>query len=183
MFRTIQPVKEKKLTFTKIFGVLTVVTAVAILILYAAALFPQLFRYKDFILETSFSLVVVAIVFFLLTGLSYVFLKSKKGNFTGEMKLNASEIILNGEKYPVSEIEKIRFIGNDIKGEFRGFNSKGTQNEIIITDKKQGHVHVFFEQTQENNLKKLKNILEGYYKEGIITESNYHNILNNTNYY
>ena len=147
MFRTLTPPRKKKITITALLSILTRISLVSVLLMYVAALIPQFFRYKDVILETSFSVVIVAAVLFLLTGFSYIFLKSKRGKFTGEMNLTEHELMLNGNGYQVSEIEKVRFIGNDIVGEFRGYQSKGTQNEVILKLKNGTEIRSAFEHT------------------------------------
>ncbi len=183
MFRTLQPFKQQKISITKVLAILTIVCGLCVLSLYILALFPNFFRYKDDFLELSFSIVVATMILFLLTGLSYVLLKGKKGKLTGNLLLQENEIVLNDVNYPLSEIEKLRFIGNDVKGDFRGFQSKGTQNELIISLKNGQEIKTFFEQTSDNNLRSKKEILEKYHHQVKLSKSNFDNILNNTNYY
>lgn len=183
MFRAIQPYPKKKITFTRVFAFLTGICAVVLLFLYAIALIPNLFRYKDVILEFSFKVVIATIATFLLTAISYILSKGKKRNFSGNLELLPAEIILNNNSYTVSDLEKIRFIGNDIQGDFRGFKSFGTENELIMTLKNGQEIRTFFEQTNENKLQNQIEVLKSYRDQKILSEANFQNILNNTNYY
>lgn len=98
------------------------------------------------------------------------------------MTLRPDQVILDDAVYPVSQIQRLRFIGNDIRGDFRGFVSKGTENKVIL-ESNGSTVEFGFEQTPEQNLKNQSEILNRYRSAGILSEANLLNILNNTNYY
>lgn len=184
MFRTFQYLKKNKFSVSKVILTLITVNIITIATLLILAVIPQFYRSKDYFLEQTFVLNIVLIGLFLLLGINYVLFNAKsKAKPEGNLQLNEEEILFNNEKIALSEIQKLRIIGNDVKGDFRGFISKGIKNEFIISLKNGTEKHVFFEQTNTNNLRNLKNTLEIYYKKGIITETNYYNILNNTNYY
>ncbi len=183
MFRTLEIPKKSKINPTRILLTLSAICVVIILLMYAVALFPQSYRIKDRILEATFPMNLTAIALLILAALYYILFSKKKGMLTGEMELQDHGLTINGQHYDIEQIEKIRVIGNDIKGEFRGFVSKGTQNQIIIKTKNGEEITTAFEQTETNRLQDRKEVLQSWYEQGILAEANYHNIINNTNYY
>lgn len=183
MFRTLEIPRKSKFNPTRILLTLSAICIVIILMMYAVALFPQSYRMKDRILEATFPMNLTAIGLLILAALYYVLFSKKKGNLTGEMEVSHDGVAINGQHYGVEEIEKIRVIGNDIKGEFRGFVSKGMQNQLILKTKAGEEISTGFEQTKANRLQDHKEVLKAWYERGILAEANYHNIINNTNYY
>lgn len=183
MFRTLKPFDQKKITLGKIFKILAIITGIVIVLTLILAMFPQFFRYKDRMLEATFTMNMVLIVLILLNFVNYILFRGKEGNFMGNLELKENEIVLNGDSFPLENISKIRFIGNDIKGQFRGFSTKGTENSMILKTNNGQEIKVNFEQTLENNLKKYSEILKIYHNQNKLSEANYDNILNNTNYY
>lgn len=183
MYRTLQPFQIKKLTTRKVLKILIMITIGLIVLVLGAAMIPQLFRYKDRLLEFSFVLNMVLIGLILLRVTHYMLYRARKGEFTGSLLLSKESIELNGNTYPISSLKKIRFIGNDIKGDFRGYDTKGTENQIILTQNDGAEVVSNFEQTVEKRLQDEHENLSAYRSAGKLSEANYDNILNNTNYY
>ncbi len=146
-------------------------------------MFPQMFRYKDYILESTFPLNLGFIVLLLLRALVYIFFKNKTRISDGFLELKKDEIVLRNKNYPLSEIEKIRLIGNDIKGDFRGNIAKGTNNQIVLHLTNGEIVNSDFEQNAQTNLKQDEKILRNYLETQQLSEANFENIMNNTNYY
>lgn len=142
------------------------------------------YRYRNQFTEISFTLNLILLGILIINALHYIFIgRNQNLSPIGNLILEEKDIILNDEKIPVSDIKEIRFIGNDIKGDFRGFFSKGTNNKLIIKLKNSEEKSVHFLQTKENKLNRKKNILELYRNKGILSTANFQNILNNTNYY
>lgn len=183
MFRTLKPFDQKKITLGKIFKTLAIITGIVIVLTLILAMIPQFFRYKDRMLEATFAMNMVLIALILLNFINYVLFRGKKGNFTGNLELKEDKIVLNGKTFPLENISKIRFIGNDIKGQFRGFSTKGTENSVILKTNDGNEISSNFEQTLENNLKNYSEFLKIYHDQNKLSEANYDNILNNTNYY
>lgn len=183
MFRTMQPFDKNKMTSGKILRILMFVMIGVIVLTLLLAMIPQFFRYKDRMMEATFAMNMVLITLIILNFINYAVFKSKKGNFIGNLELKDNGIVLNGENFSLENIDKIRFIGNDIKGQFRGFNTKGTENTVTLTTNDQRTVTSVFEQTTENNLKNYADVLKIYFEQHKLSQSNYENILNNTNYY
>ncbi len=183
MFRTLEIPRKSKFNPTRILLTLSAICIVIILLMYAVALFPQSYRIKDRILEATFPMNLTAIGLLILAALYYILFSKKSGKLTGSMELRNDGITINGQEFKTDEIEKIRIIGNDIAGEFRGFVSKGTQNHIILHTKNGAEISTAFEQTKSNRLQDQREVLQSWYDQGILAEANYHNIINNTNYY
>lgn len=184
MFRTFQGIKKTNFTLGKILFFFIILDVLAIAGLLILALFPQFYRQKDTFLETTFTLNMVLIALFLLSALNYILFKGKKkASLAGMLEIRENEIVVNDQTLRLDELERMRFIGNDVKGDFRGHVSKGIGNEFIAKLKSGEQISVTFEQTRDNNLMGFKNILKGYYQRGLLSESNYQNIINNTNYY
>ena len=183
MFRTFTKHKTSGFTFGKIIKILIKITFGVMILMYILAFFPQLFRYKDFILETNFKITLLLIALFIISWINFTFFTSKKDNSTGELHLTENSILLNGREFPLENLQQIRFIGNDIRKDFRGFVTTGQNNEIVLKTDNGDEIRSFFEQTGENNLKNLKSVLEVYRAHNLLSKANFDNILNNTNYY
>jgi hypothetical protein len=112
-----------------------------------------------------------------------IFNARSKSRPTGKIELLENEVVFEDRTIPLSQIEKIRIIGNDVKGDFRGFISKGIRNQLIVTLKDGTALQALFEQTKENSVLGKKDILAIYHQQGKLSDSNYQNILRNTNYY
>lgn len=151
--------------------------------MYIAALFPQNFRLKDKLLEATFPLNISLIALLVAAGCHYIFFAGKSKKFTGILEIEKDRILLNDQIIPLEEIDKLRIIGNDIHGEFRGFVSKGTKNKISVWKKDGSLLESGFEQTQNAKLKDQKEILRYWLQSGKLAEANFLNIANNTNYY
>ena len=183
-FRTFQQARKSKITFGKILITLVILDILAIIALLILAFLPQYYRMKDDFLYQTFTLNLVLVALLIISAIYYIgFRGKKKEKVSGLLELKENEIVLNGTSIPLADIQKVRIIGNDIKGEFRGFVSKGSQNQIIITKITSEELSSFFEQTIENPLRNSKNILDLYHDKGILSESNFTNIMNNTNYF
>ncbi len=184
MFRTFSTVAKKKFTVGKFLIILMVIDALLIVALLILSLFPQFYRKKDYFLESTFTLNMVLIGIFLLAALNYVLFSAKnKARPIGTFELLNDRIIVDDKVIPAHEVERLRFIGNDIKGDFRGFISRGISNQVVISHKDGTVTEVNFEQTSSNKLLDKKDVLERWYNQGKLSESNYRNILRNTNYY
>jgi hypothetical protein len=184
MFRTFSPVKQKKFTIGKVLLFLMIADVIVIVGMLALAMFPQFYRKKDFLLESTFTLNMVLVGIFLLAALNYVIFNARsKSRPTGKIELLENEVVFEDRTIPLSQIEKIRIIGNDVKGDFRGFISKGIRNQLIVTLKDGTALQALFEQTKENSVLGKKDILAIYHQQGKLSDSNYQNILRNTNYY
>lgn len=184
MFRTFSTVAKKKFTVGKFLVILMVIDALLIVGLLILSLFPQFYRKKDYFLESTFTLNMVLIGIFLLAVLNYVLFSAKnKARPNGTFELLHDRIIVDDQVIPADDIERLRLIGNDIKGDFRGFISRGIRNQMVISYKDGSITEVNFEQTSSNKLRDKKDVLETWYNEGKLSESNYLNILRNTNYY
>lgn len=184
MFRTFQEVEKSKITIGRILFFLMVLSVVGIILLLILAFLPQFYRLKDFFMYHTFTLNMILVGLIFVSAVYYVGFRNRtKNKYLGELIFKNDGLVINERNFLLSEIKSIRIIGNDIKGEFRGFVSKGSQNKIILKTINQEEVHTFFEQTTENNLRQIREILDVYYKMGILSESNFHNICNNTNYY
>ncbi len=85
MFRTLKPFDQKKITLGKIFKTLAIITGIVIVLTLILAMFPQFFRYKDRMLEATFTMNMVLIVLILLNFVNYILFRGKEGNFTGNM--------------------------------------------------------------------------------------------------
>ena len=182
-FRALQPVKKTSKAF-KIIKFATTFLFIAIAITTIILYLPPFFRLEDDIKAVLGGLIMLLLFVQVLRAFTYVLLKGKKiKNYTGHLILNLDSVAYNDEVFPISNIEKIRFIGNDIKGDFRGFVGKGIDNQIQITLKNQDEKTFFFEQTLEHNLKLAEENLNRYVDAKILAKSNYDSIMNNTNYY
>lgn len=182
-YPTYTKTNPQKFSLGKFLNFLIILAILVILAAYVTAMFPQMFRYKDYILESTFPLIIGFLILFMLRVLVYIFLKNKVRTSDGFLELKKDEIILKNKNYPISEVEKIRLIGNDIKGDFRGNISKGTNNHMILYLKNGENLKVDFGQTDETNLKLDKEILKSYLDAHKLSEANFENIMNNTNYY
>ena len=85
--------------------------------------------------------------------------------------------------YRLEHINKIRFVGNDVKGEFRGFISKGSNNQMILSLIDDVEKTFTFEQTTQRRLSGQKEILASYVAQGKLSKVNFDAIINNTNYF
>lgn len=183
IFKTIASAPKNKFSIGKLLLALLILDILIIIILAIVAYLPQYHRTKDLILQSTFGFNIGLIVILMFCAIYYVFFRNKSKKEIGSLEMKEEEIVLNSSTYPLSTIEHIRIVGNDIRGEFRGFASKGTNNQIIIHLKNGEEINSFFIQTTTENLKNEKGILNKYHEKGILTESNLENILNNTNYY
>ena len=183
MFRTVSRKKETKFTVGNLLLLLMGLTILSVIVVLILTLLPPLFRIKDQLLESTFTLNMILVALIVLSAINYILFRNNKGKIAGTLDFQNDKIMIDEKEFAISEIEKIRIIGNDIKGEFRGAMSKGVGNQLIITMKNGEKTDVYFEQTTENKLKYQKDILNVYHDEGKLSESNYQNILNNTNYY
>lgn len=183
IFKTVENNPNSKISLGKVLLALMALDALVIVGLVVAAYLPQNYRTKDTLLQMTFTFNIVMIILVLLCALYYVFFRAKRKSYVGTAAFKEDVIELNGESFPLAEIKHLRFMGNDIRGEFRGFASKGTDNQVFITKGDGAVISSYFEQSTENNLKQAEKILEFYKQKGILTEANLDNILNNTNYY
>lgn len=183
MFRTFSPASTRPSAVGKFLRILIYLTIGVMIAVYIIALFPQLFRYKDLLLESNFKVTLVLIFLLVCLWLNYIFFNSKTVAAAGNLSLKEEAIELNGTVYPLEELKNIRFIGNDIRNDFRGYISKGEKNSIALQLQDGTEVSSVFEQTQDENLKKYPELLSIYLNKGLLSKSNYQNILNNTNYY
>lgn len=183
MFRTVSRKKETKFTVGNLLLLLMGLTILSVIVVLIFTLLPPFFRIKDQLLESTFTLNMILVALIVLSAINYILFRNNKGKIAGTLDFQNDKIMIDEKEFALSEIEKIRIIGNDIKGEFRGAMSKGAGNQLIITMKNGEKTDVYFEQTTENKLKNQKDILNVYHDEGKLSESNYQNILNNTNYY
>lgn len=183
MFRTVQDNKKSIYTFGNLILLLMALTVLAVVVLLLLSLLPQMFRVKDELREMTIPLNIALVLLIFLSAINYILFRGKSGKLSGTLDLKEDSIVLNEEIIPLSDIEKIRIIGNDIKGEFRGFLSKGANNKLMINLLNGSKKEIAFEQTKENTLRSQKDVLKIYHDSGKLTESNYQNILNNTNYY
>lgn len=182
-FRALQPVKKTSKAFT-IIKYATILLIVGIIISTIVLFLPPFFRLEDDIKAIIGGLIMLLLFVQVLRAFTYVLLKGKKiSKYTGHLVLNSDSIAYNDEVFPLNTIEKIRFIGNDIKGDFRGFVGKGIDNQIQLTLKNQEEKTFFFEQTLEHNLKLAEENLNTYVDAKLLAKSNYDSIMNNTNYY
>lgn len=182
-FRALQPVTKKSKAFS-IIKYATTILVIAIIITTIILFLPPFFRLEDDIKKILGGLIMLLLFVQILRAFTYVLLKGKKvKQYTGHLVLDSEFIAYNEQVYPIHDIENIRFIGNDIKGEFRGFVGKGIDNRIqITTTNKDEHV-VFFEQIVDHNLKMAETQLKSYVDAKILSKTNYDSIMNNTNYY
>ena len=183
IFKTVAASPKKKFSVGKLLVLLLILDILIIISLAIVAYLPQYHRTKDLILQSTFGFNIGLVVILFLIAIYYVFFRNKDKKYLGTLELSEENIIINDKNYSLSEIGHLRIVGNDILGEFRGFKSKGTNNEIFIKLKNGEETSSNFVQTTERSLKKAKNILSIYHEKGILTESNLENILNNTNYY
>lgn len=158
--------------------------ALAIVGLTITAAFPQLFRLKDFLLEKAFTLNLVMIALGIAGALYYIFLQNKTKRVPiGEMVLEAGGMVILNEKIPLSAIKSLRFIGNDISGEFRGQETDGTENRILATLHDGRNLTYNFRQTAAQRLSAQTDFLKNARNMGLLSAANFDAILNNTNYY
>lgn len=184
MFRTFSKVAEKKFTVGKFLVILMAVDILIIVGLLTVSLFPQFYRKKDFFLESTFTLNMVLVGIFLLAALNYVIFSGRnRSRPVGQVEILEDRIVVDEEIIPIAEVEKLRLIGNDVKGDFRGFISKGIRNQMVITQTDGTVSELIFEQTSANKLLDRKEILAVWHQKGKLSDSNYQNILRNTNYY
>lgn len=183
IFRTFEKKISKKYHWGKFLNLLLMINFAIIIGIYFIALFPRLFRYKDQLLQGNFTFIISFIVLFLLRVMYYIFFKTKPSKAIGTLQLSEDEILLNSTKYPIAEIESLRFVGNDVKGDFRGYISKGTNNEFFLKLKNGQEMSVSFEQTEVSKLRDAKILLTKYKDDQLLSAANFENILNNTNYY
>ncbi|PIE50270.1 MAG: hypothetical protein CSA38_04265 [Flavobacteriales bacterium] len=184
MFKTLNTKKRPFIRLGTILFALLILSFVAVIFSLLTSTIPYFYRYRNQFAEISFALNLGLVAMLVINAIHYIFLsKNKSTEFYGELSLEKEQIILNGEEIPLSEIKDIRLKGNDIKGDFRGYISKGTNNEIIIKLKNGKERSAFFQQTKTNKLKNHRSILEVYRNKSILSTANLQNILNNTNYY
>ena len=183
IFQTIADAPKRKFTLGKVLLALLFLDIAIIFGLAITAYLPQNHSIKDDILQTTFGFNIILIIILTISALYYVFFRNKKRAILGNLELKPTEIILNDRTFPISTIQHLRFVGNDILGEFRGYATKGSNNEVFMELKNGDQVSSAFIQTTSENLKNAEELLQEYYKMGILTESNLATILNNTNYY
>ena len=183
IFKTIADKPKRKFTFGKVLLALLFLVIATIGGLVVVAYLPQNHRIKDTVLQMTFGFNIAMIVILMFSAVYYVFFRNKKRDIIGTLELKPTDIILNNQTFPISTIKHLRFVGNDILGEFRGYATKGSNNEVFLELKTGDQLSSAFMQTTTENLKNAEDILQEYYKLGILTESNLATILNNTNYY
>ena len=183
IFKTVDNKPKNKFTIGKLLSILFIVNQLIILGMVVVAYLPQYYRTRDVILQTTFGFNIFTIVILLLSAINYMFFRSKSKKYVGNLEFKENEIILNATNYQLSEIKHLRFKGNDIRGEFRGFFSKGFDNQLFITRKNGEEISAYFEQTTEENLKNAEELLKKYHQNGILSEANLESIMTNSNYY
>ena len=180
MFRVLEKSKESKVKMSKILNFTIIFLAIFLVVFFLATIF---FWYIDFHKEIVFqvvgSLYGFTIVFKVI---HHNFFQQKKAVFIGELQFKDSEIDVLNKIYPLEKISKIRIKGNDIKGDFRGLKSEGTNNELFIDLVNGDELTYFFQQTIENQLKNIL-VLKKYVADGKLAQLNYDSIIENTNYY
>lgn len=130
----------------------------------------------------------ISICWFLyLTGfmISTFFLhEHKNGEFKGKLKLETHSIFINGEEYPIEDINNILIYSSDIEGQFIGYSfefsrklSNGLKNEIILKLKNEKEIKCHFLQTKRERIKYYKNCLIDYHLKGKINWLSLLNIL------
>lgn len=183
MYPLFHPRKSKNTLVGQIIRTLIFIMIFSILGMLMLSLFPPLFRYKDEILERTFTMNMILIGLIIIGIIHFVFLRNKRKNQQiGNMSLHENYIRINGNDYPFEQIGKIRFIGNDIQGEFRGLIGYGQENAVFITLKNGQKMEFNFQQTTQNRLKEDIH-LPALFKHDILSKANYDSILSNTNYY
>lgn len=183
IFKTIADKPKRKFTFGKVLLALLFLVITTIGGLVVVAYLPQNHRIKDDVLQMTFGFNIAMIIILMFSAVYYVYFRNKKRAVTGTLELKSTEILLNNQTFPISAVKHLRFVGNDILGEFRGYSTKGSNNEVFIELKTGEELSSAFMQTTTENLKIVEELLQEYYKIGILTESNLATILNNTNYY
>ena len=183
IFKTIADQPKRRFTLGKLLLALLFLVIAAILGLVVVAYLPQNHRIKDTVLQTTFGFNIAMIVILMFIAIYYIYFRNKKRAVIGTLELKSTEIILNNQTFPISTIRHLRIVGNDILGEFRGYATKGSNNQIFIELISGDQISSSFMQTTTINLKSAAEILKKYHKLGILTESNLATILNNTNYY
>lgn len=183
IFKTITDKSKRRFTFGKLLLALLFLVIAAILGLVVVAYLPQNHRIKDDVLQMTFGFNIALIVILMSSAIYYVFFRNKTRNVTGTLELKPTEIYFIEQTFPILDIRHIRFVGNDIYGEFRGYATKGSNNQIYIELITGEQLSTAFMQTTTENLKNAADTLKHYNKLGILTESNLDTILNNTNYY
>lgn len=168
----------------KIIRIAVWAVVLAMVALMITAAFPQLFRLKDSLLEKTFTLNLVLIGLIITGALYYVFLQKKTRRVAvGEMVLSGDGLTVLNEKIPFSALKSLRFIGNDIAGEFRGQETQGTENQILLTLQDGRNLTYNFRQTTAQRLSSQTEFLQKARQLGLLSAANYEAILNNTNYY
>ena len=183
MFNLIQIQKTTKPSTSKFLQFLLIVNTVLALILFILTFIPALFRFEEKIGNYVFIAFVTEIVLLILVIVRYIFFNERTISYAGKLILNQDSIQINEEIFPLDNIRKIRFKGNDIKDDFRGYVSKGNKNFLYLTFNNGEEKEFQFEQTKENSLRNLEGLLKIYLDRKLLSESNLENILNNTNYY
>ncbi|SFH80561.1 hypothetical protein [Halpernia frigidisoli] len=180
MFRVLEKPKESKLKISKILNFTIISLTIFLIVFFLATIF---FWYVDFHKEIVFKIAGVLLGFFIVVKiLQHNFFQQKKGVFMGTLIFKENEIEVLDNIYSLENIATVRIKGNDIKGEFRGLKSLGTNNELFINLQNEEKLVYFFEQTEENSIKNLS-VLKSYAEKGKLAESNYESIIANSNYY
>ena len=182
VFKTLQPIKNGN-KVSKVLRYLNIIAFAALIGSTLAFFYKPLFRYEDDIKEVMAGSIYLILFIMVLRAISYVLLRSKSSKTKSYLLLTPNEITADEMIYSLEHIKNIRFIGNDIKGEFRGFISKGTGNEMILSLEGDIEKKFYFEQTSNNRLRDQKEILEGYVTQNKLSKTNFEMIMNNTNYY
>lgn len=161
-----------------------IVVGTLITLTLLVALYPPLFRYKDLIMQSTFRMNLLFIGLLVCCALYYVFVRAKKKwEPAGEMKFLSDGIAIAERKILFSEIQSVRFIGNDILGDFRGQVSTGQNNSVRIVLRNGEELRYNFLQTPEQNLRAHEDYLRGLETLNLLSKANLDSILNNTNYY
>ena len=180
MFRVLEKSPENKFTIGKILKFVIIILTVFILLFSLASVFHRFHQYqKDFVTQWIGGFY---LFFVLVKVIHYIFFQQKKGKFIGDLIFKDNEIEVLDKIYPLESISKIRIIGNDIKGDFQGFVSQGTKNELIINLLNGNSINYNFEQTSDNRLKDTL-VLKKYVDAGKLGQVNYESIIENKNYY
>lgn len=182
MFKTLHPSKKgnKAASIIKFLNIIAIIALVGSSLAY---FYKPFFRYEDDIKQIIAGSIFLLLFVQILKAITYILLRGKNSKVKSYMLLSPNEITADEMIYSLDHIKNIRFIGNDIKGEFRGYISKGTGNQMILTLEGDMERVFYFEQTTDNRLRDQKEILEGYVEKNKLSKTNFEMIMNNTNYY
>jgi hypothetical protein len=180
MFRVLEKPKENKLKISKILNFIIIFLTIFLVVFFIATI---IYWSIDFQKDIVYDWIIGLLLFFIFFKvIHHNFFKQKKAVFSGNLQFKENEIEILNKIYPFENIVTIRIKGNDIKGDFRGLISQGTNNELFVNLENGNSLNYFFEQTEENCVKNLL-VLKNYVEKGKLAQSNYDSIIENTNYY